>query len=160
VPYEQLRGMAVEWLTANTDRDFNDDIILYDESGCLPMGDVIPRFVGNPIGLASGSARPCSGYALSGLEKQLSRLTNENGYSAVSCTPYSTLSAWMDKVFLRVLSRDPRIGKSIFSAMTHGLSGDRFAGFMTDNFTGIDALRLIATLPKSPFIRAVLKNDN
>jgi len=66
----------------------------------------------------------------------------------------------MDNVFLRVLNRDPRIGESIFSAMTTGLSGDRFAGFMTDNFTGIDALRLIATLPKSPFIRAVLKNDN
>ena len=160
VPYEQLRDMAVEWLTANTDRDFNDDIILYDESGCLPMGDVIPRFAGNPIGLASGSARPCSGYALSGLEKQLRRLTQQNGYSAVSNTPYSKLSAWMDNIFLRVLNRDPRIGESIFSAMTHGLSGDRFAGFMTDNFTGIDALSLIATLPKSPFIRAVLKNDN
>jgi lycopene beta-cyclase len=66
----------------------------------------------------------------------------------------------MDKVFLRVLNRDPSIGESIFAAMTHGLSGDRFAGFMTDDFTGIDALRLVAALPKSPFIRAVLKNDN
>jgi hypothetical protein len=65
----------------------------------------------------------------------------------------------MDRIFLRVLNREPQIGLSIFAAMTHGLTGDRFAGFMTDNFNAVDALRLIATLPKYPFIRAVLKND-
>ena len=160
VPYEALRSMAIEWLVKSSGEAFNEDMVLYDESGCLPMGDVVPLFAGNPIGLASGSARPCSGYALSGLERQLSELTHENGYSSVSCSPYSKLSAWMDRIFLRVLNREPQIGLSIFAAMTRGLSGDRFAGFMTDNFTAVDALRLITTLPKYPFIRAVLKNDN
>jgi len=159
VPYEALRSMAIEWLVTNAGGEFNGDMVLYEESGSLPMGNVVPLFPGHPIGLASGSARPCSGYALSGLQRQLSGLTHENGYSSVTCSPYSKLSAWMDRIFLRVLNREPQIGLSIFAAMTHGLTGDRFAGFMTDNFNAVDALRLIATLPKYPFIDAVLKND-
>ena len=160
VPYGALRNMAIEWLVNNSGEDFDEDMVLYDESGCLPMGNVVPLFAGNPIGLASGSARPCSGYALSGLQRQLSELTQENGYSSVTCSPYSKLSAWMDRIFLRVLKREPQLGLTIFAAMTSGLSGDRFAGFMTDNFSTVDALRLITTLPKYPFIRAVLKNDH
>ena len=159
VPFGALRSMAIEWLVQNSGEDFNEDMVLYDESGCLPMGNVEPLFAGHPIGLASGSARPCSGYALSGLERQLSELTHENSYSSVTRSPYSKLSAWMDKIFLRVLNREPQFGLTIFSAMTGGLSGDRFAGFMTDNFTVVDALRLITTMPKYPFIRAVLEND-
>ena len=157
VSVSSLESIATEWAQENIQGYDENQAPLFNESGILPMGPVEPLSDATPIGIASGSARMSSGYSLTGLEKQIADCRQNVGLDRLSMNPYSRKSLWMDKLFLRVLSRDPGIGKLIFSSMGCELDGDTFARFMTDQFSLGDALRVVGAMPKKPFLRALFQ---
>lgn len=151
-----LERVSIEWAQENIQGYAESQQPLFTESGILPMGPVEPASDMAAIGVASGSARMSSGYSLNGLEKQVANYQRHAGVDCLSMLPYSWKSRWMDKVFLRVLSANPSIGKEIFSSMGALLDGDTFARFMIDEFSMGDALSVVAAMPKKPFLRALL----
>ncbi len=158
VPDGYLESVALEWACVNIDGFDKTMSPVFSESGILPMGPVMPQSVAPAIGVASGSARMSSGYSLSGLERQLQNFALSNETATLSANPYSRASVWMDTLFLKVLSNNPRLGREMFLAMAESLSGDAFARFMLDRFTLGDALRVVAAMPKRPFIRALCQS--
>lgn len=151
-----LRNLVQQWIEDHCNTDYLNKSPIFEEKGIIPMGPVSFTNNGKPAGIAAGSARQSSGYALQGLERQINRSKESNDLDSLSNSPYSHLSTWMDKVFLRVIRHNPILGKEIFSAMAQSLTGDEFANFMADDFSFKDSLKIIRALPKFPFIRAIL----
>jgi lycopene beta-cyclase len=127
------------------------------EVGILPMGPVLPIEPELPnCGLAGGAARPSTGYAFTGTERQTERLVMRilAGLAPDTKTPFSARANWMDKVFLRVAKRQPERLIELFMAMAQRLSGDDFADFLSDTGGWLPCWRTIYVAPKLPFIQA------
>tara|TARA_E500000331_G_scaffold282854_1_gene276595 strand:+ start:2283 stop:3395 length:1113 start_codon:yes stop_codon:yes gene_type:complete len=151
-----LRNLTQNWINDNCNSDSKNEPPIFEEKGIIPMGPVSFVHFGKPAGVAAGSARQSSGYALQGLERQIKRHEKSNDLNALSKSPYSKLSSWMDDVFLEVIRRNPTFGENIFRVMAKSLKGDEFAAFMADDFTIQDSLKIVRALPKLPFLRALV----
>ena len=151
-----LKNLAQHWINEHCNTDYVHDSPIFEEKGIIPMGPVSFIHNGNPAGIAAGSARQSSGYALQGLERQIKKYQELNDLTALSCSPYSSLSKWMDKLFLKVIQYNPALGKDIFSTMAKSLTGDEFAAFMADDFSIKDSFKIIRSLPKTPFLKAMI----
>ncbi|MDC1311307.1 lycopene cyclase family protein [Burkholderiales bacterium] len=151
-----LKNLAQNWIKENCSSKHVNNSLIFEEKGIIPMGPVAFTNNGKPAGIAAGSARQSSGYSLRGLERQIKQFEDFNDLTALSHSPYSSLSTWMDKLFLKVIRNNPSLGKPIFSAMGQSLTGDQFAAFMADDFSIKDGLKIIRALPKIPFLRALV----
>jgi lycopene beta-cyclase len=154
---QELRSVAIDWIKKKCHYKEVTNQILFEEKGIIPMGPVSFDRVGQPIGVAAGAARPSSGYTLHGLERQLRKYDMSNNMIDLSTSPYSTRSAWMDNIFLKVLRNNPSVGKDIFLTMAKALTGDQMASFMMDEFSIKQAAQLILALPSKPFVKALLR---
>ena len=72
-------------------------------------------------------------------------------------TPISSRLTAMDEVFNAVLRSRPDLSVSLYMDMARALNGDQFARFMLGQATVNDWLRVIAAMPKGPFIAQVAK---
>ncbi len=110
------------------------------------------------IGVASGAVRRSSGYAFQHIQQQISQLAAgiAQGNMAVPKPISSRLTA-MDEVFNGVLRSRPDLAVSLYMDMARALNGDQFARFMLGQATANDWLRVIAAMPKGPFIKQVAK---
>ena len=63
----------------------------------------------------------------------------------------------MDKIFNGVLLSRPELAVSLYMRMAQALNGDQFARFMLGQATANDWLRVIAAMPKIPFLLETLK---
>ena len=110
------------------------------------------------IGAASGAVRRSSGYAFQHIQQQISQLAAgiAQGNMAVP-TPISSRLTAMDEVFNAVLRSRPDLSVSLYMGMARALNGDQFARFMLGQATVNDWLRVIAAMPKGPFIAQVAK---
>jgi lycopene beta-cyclase len=136
-----------------------------EESGLIPMGPVIPRAQGPrviPCGVAGGAARAATGYAFSGIGRQIDALLAQ--FSRVTPEPalqppsvYSWRAQTMDSIFLRVIRQEPERMADIITTMAKRLSADQFAEFLSDHGGWLPVLRTIWKVPKRPFLRAVLR---
>ena len=61
-----------------------------------------------------------------------------------------------DHTFLRVLDNNIDLAEDIFMSIGKNMRPDSFAKFMSDKAQVHDFMRLIAAVPKQPFIKAVL----
>ena len=127
------------------------------ESGCIPMADLQTHTEGHAavhLGLAGGALRASSGYAFYQIHRQINDWLNEQHTKPQAGA--SGLERWMDKVFLRVLRHHPQRAPEIFLSLGQALSGDNFAAFMNGHTGFANLARVIAAVPKAPFIRRVL----
>ena len=110
------------------------------------------------IGAASGAVRRSSGYAFQHIQLQISQLAAgiAQGNMAVP-TPISSHLTAMDAIFNGVLLSRPDLAVSLYMNMASALNGDQFARFMLGQATANDWLRVIAAMPKGPFIKQVVK---
>lgn len=156
---EYFEQAIAEWLHSH--RLQNDADILNKEAGILPM-HTFKDSRSNVIqcGLAAHCARPSTGYAFLGIQRQTTALQQQflAGKSLSSHNPFSLRSRWMDKVFLRVIKRNPNIGKQLFMRMAECLSGDEMANFLCDERGWLPCFKTIAAAPKLPFIYSALTN--
>ena len=131
--------------------------ILGEEMGVIPMQAVIPTNKKiAAIGAASGAVRLSSGYAFSGIQKQINKLAQGiNRGNHLVPAPISPGLIRMDEIFNRVLIAQPELGVSIMMKTAKALSADGFARFMLGSATSIDWLKVILAMPKLPFLKQV-----
>lgn len=133
-------------------------MIIRKEQGSIPMGlpaaPTVPTTLVR-VGVTAGSARASSGYTFGRIQRwaEACSQTLLAGGAPIGPLPDSRLLMFMDAIFLRVLKRHPELGPDLFIAMFQRVPSARLLRFLTDCPSSLDALCLIAALPKWPFLR-------
>lgn len=130
------------------------------EAGRLPMGVTGACFAAAPqhyrIGSAGGALRPSSGYGFLTLCRQADAAARAICKLPASYVGRPTKYNALDAIFLRVLQRQPDFAGELFGQLFQHTPPDSLVRFLSDQSTWRDDLRVIAALPKWPFLRAVL----
>jgi lycopene beta-cyclase len=136
--------------------------VCYEERGNVPMTTrSYPVHHGpavHAVGSAAGAIRPSSGYAFARTQAHVDRVAR--AFVAGRSLPRAVGSARLavlDAIFLRALADSPGRFPAVFARLA-GVPGDVFARFMTDASTPADEARIIAALPKRPFLAAALQS--
>lgn len=139
--------------------------VLREEYGAIPMGisrpePLEPGYV--YAGVTSGSARASSGYTFCRIQHWADACAKSllAGGSPVGPLPDSRLVRFMDHVFLQVLRANERLAPEIFLRLFENVPRHRLLRFLSDSPTLLDALHIVAALPKWPFLRACLRISN
>jgi lycopene beta-cyclase len=137
--------------------------LVEEEAGRIPMTTHRPKTTPRsriiPIGLAGGAARPSSGYAFVRIQRQCRRLAS--GISAGKSTTTRLAGRkydFLDTVFLRALEEHPDATGALFARMFEAVRPDSLVRFLGDHSDVRDDLRLIAALPKWPFLDAAVRS--
>ena len=144
------------------DRDAYD--VTAEEAGAIPMAVGTHRYPTGSriaaIGLAGGAARPSSGYAFLRIQRQVRRIAAaaaaglDMPTGPVSARKYEVL----DAIFLRVLADRPDLAPEIFSKMFQNANPAAVVRFLGEQSSTWDDARIIAALPKWPFLVAALRS--
>ncbi len=127
------------------------------EKGIIPMffaNEEVPK---DPnifnIGIRGGACKPSTGYVFAFLIKQIQLLnkTNKNNVNI-----HSLLQKKMDKIFLSYLKTNTENGKS-FIKLAKNLNGYEFQNFMMGQPSFLTKLKIIKSMPKYAFIKAIFK---
>ena len=140
-----------------------DYAVTAEEAGAIPMAvgrrasTAGSRIV--PIGLAGGAARPSSGYAFLRIQRQTRRLAEavaegvEPPRPPLAALKYDAL----DAIFLRVLADRPELAPSIFARLFAEADPAAVVRFLSERSTPADDLRIVAALPKWPFVVGAIR---
>jgi lycopene beta-cyclase len=141
-----------------------DDVEFVDrEAGVSPMteqpfawreGSRVRR-----IGVASGRLKPSTGYAFTRIVDECAgivRALEDEGHPFAPSAG-SRFYRWLDAVLLEVWDARPERIPAIFSAMFVRNPVDRVFRFLDERASTGDVARLILSLPKGPFLAAVVR---
>jgi hypothetical protein len=64
----------------------------------------------------------------------------------------------MDQLFLKVLHDQPLLAPTLFQQLLSRTDAERFIRFMNDRAKGLDYLHIVTSLPKTPFLKALLSS--
>jgi lycopene beta-cyclase len=137
--------------------------ILEEESGIIPMTDLpFPRRLGKrimAIGTLGGRVKPSTGYAFARIQKDsdaiVASLVNQGHPFAIPGGP--ARYGWFDRTMLQVMYRRGGEMGDIFTQMFRNNSIQRIFGFLNEENTWAEDIRLLASLPVFPFLQAFLK---
>ncbi len=142
--------------------------VLEEESGAITMTTAsIPDATGSrvtPIGLAGGAARPSSGYAFLRIQRQARALAlrvaagDDSGEGGALRPLGSRKYHFFDAVFLRALADRPDLAPRIFAQMFERAEPAAVVRFLGERSTLLDDLRIVAALPKWPFLTAAVRS--
>jgi lycopene beta-cyclase len=111
------------------------------------------------VGAAGGAIRPSSGYAFSRTQQHVSAVARAIAQGAPLPERIGAeRTRVLDTIFLHALDAEPARFPAIFARMVQSVPGEIFARFMTDVSSPADDARLIAALPKAPFLAAALRS--
>jgi lycopene beta-cyclase len=164
--------------------EVQDFTVIRREKGNIPMEmnalgsdeDSISGIV--PIGVVSGITKPTTGYTFSRIHRRnkaiVAQLATHHRLSPApnTTTPPSTTSTpspksqtpltstsrrfrFYDQLLLHILSSTPEIAPEIFATLFRRNSADSILHFLDEKSTLWQEIRIFATLPKWPFLRAV-----
>lgn len=145
------------------DRGWAGATVLRTEFAELPMG--MPDEPASDqtqllsAGLRGGALRPSSGYGFLRIQHWASHcaaLYQANG----TLLPQTTSGFWvkkMDQLFLSVLHQEPALAADLFNQLFGHTEPARFVRFMNDEASLSDCLHIVACLPKTPFLKALLR---
>jgi lycopene beta-cyclase len=137
------------------------------ERGAIPMSTVPPVAPSNArvtsIGLRAGLARPATGYAFLAIQRHSRRLAVYTARAGVDrpmprSRPYPRAAAFLDRVFLAYLERQPEEAPEMFLAMFEGVAPERMARFLYDGGTRADRVAVMRSLPATPLIGQALRS--
>ena len=141
--------------------------LIEEEAGAIPMTtEPVAVATGSrvtPIGLAGGAARPSSGYAFLRIQRQAHHLASRIAAGEGPDPGEARLSLgsrkyqFFDAVFLRTLADRPDLAPEIFARMFARAEPAAVVRFLGERSTPLDDLRIVAALPKLPFITAALR---
>ena len=132
--------------------------VVHEETGDLPM--TTAAFHGRPsanvvrLGQGGGAGKPSSGYAFAAVQRAAARLAADLIYGRPARTPRYRpgRKLLLDRVFLSRLRRDPASAPALFAGMFRNVEPAALVRFLQDQGTLADDLRVIAALPKRPFV--------
>ena len=156
-----------DWTYQRILADFspNDFVILEQEHAVLPMGQLpvkpLPKTQRSPrlAGGLGGMMRPATGYAFLHIQRQVAYLRGDTAVSA----DYSSLTLWLDRLFLAVIQRQPELCPQIFMAMVTRMPIQSFLAFMNNRLSLKVWLLVILSVPKKPFLQQLFsfhRNSN
>ena len=133
---------------------------LSSEKGVISQGKIEYKNKGiHCIGARGGAVRMSSGYAFHNIQSQVGELANNirNECYDVPVT-MNKFVTFMDEIFNKVLINNPQIAIDLFLNTSKSLSADEFARFMTNTTSFNIWSKVIAQMPKKPFIEQILKS--
>lgn len=135
--------------------------LLRQEDGDLPLHVDRPRRAGARVlrvGTAGGMLKASTGYAFDRIVRDADAVvTSLDRYGHPWALPRRhRRHAWLDDVLLDVVARDPQVVEPAFARMFARNPADRVLRFLDEDTRPGEELRLIATLPCGPFLRAAL----
>lgn len=140
---------------------------LHRETGAIPMSTLAPPIPATDrvtnIGVRAGLARPATGYAFLAIQRQARRLAVFLTRAGLERPiprgrAYPRATAFLDRVFLSYLERQPRAAPDMFLQMFAGVEPDRMARFMFDGGTPSDRVALMSSLPARPLVGQTLRS--
>jgi lycopene beta-cyclase len=139
--------------------DLNDYDVLFQEQGIIPMtAELAPPKMATriiPIGTASGMVKGSTGYGFLAIQKwsrAVAQRIAKGGYRRLP-QPRSQLSTYMDRIFLSFIEAHPSEAPKVFFRLFQRVPPNRLVRFLSDSATPGDIARVIAAMPKRPFIR-------
>ena len=138
---------------------------VYEECGTLPMTtaryppDPSPRVV--RIGTAAGWAKPSTGYAFLATQRAMRDLADQINSGRRPVRPpraRSWRATFLDRVFLSYLHRHPRRAPLLFFRLFERAPPAALVRFLNDSASPLDTLRVIAAMPKVPFVAEALRS--
>ncbi len=154
LPEEWYRDKIYKYLEEKSITNFKE---LSFEKGIIPM------FFSNEknssdnniinIGIKGGACKPSTGYAFSFMIKQINILKNSKKNKV---TIHRFIENFMDKIFLNYLKNNNENGIS-FIKIANNLNGYEFQSFMMGYSTLLTKIKIIKSMPKIPFIKALLQ---
>ncbi len=131
------------------------------EHGILPMGltKPAPRAQSSSVrvGVASGGARPSSGFAFQRIQRWAQTCAEAllAGEAPVAHAPDSWSLAAMDHLFLRVLRARPENSADLYLSLFGIPNPHRLIRFMSDQATPADCASVAFSLPTWPFLAEI-----
>ncbi len=133
------------------------------ESGTLPMTDFpFPRRDGMRImniGIKGGRVKPSTGFAFRRIQDEASHIADSlvRKHHPFNLPMTSHRYAVMDTILLQLMLRRPRDYVRLFTCLFRKNPIARILGFWDEENPFLQDLRLLATLPLGPVIRAAIK---
>ena len=112
-----------------------------------------------PIGVRAGMLKPSTGFALERIQRHSAGITaslNHYDHPHGLGRRRRRRHAWLDSIFLEVLRRDPDIIEDVMARLFTRNYAPAVLRFLDEDSTALQEASLVATLPISPFLRAVL----
>ncbi len=136
--------------------------ILAEEFGVIPMTNERFRFYKNGvyyIGTAGGQTKASSGYTFQFIQKQSEKIVNHlvSGKSLQLIQAEPKRFSFYDTVLLRLLAERKLAGDKIFTQLFQRNKASDVFKFLDNETSLVDELKLIASLPVFPFLKAALK---
>jgi len=137
--------------------------VRHQEEGNLPMGLIRDLKIKNriiPWGTAAGAVRTSSGYAFSRIQRASETMTqywSQHRSPDPAITHESKLLAWMDRVFLRAMTRHPERVPAYFTRLFDRVPPDTLIRFLESEPRPADILQVMRALPPAPFLAAALR---
>lgn len=137
--------------------------VIAREAGVSPLTEqpfavrMAPRV--RAIGIPAGRLKASTGYAFTRIvadSRAIVRSLDEHGHP-FHVPSERRLFRWLDGVFLELSSRTPRTLPRAFRALFRRNPGDRVLRFLDEQASWWDLVRLVATLPVWPFVRAAVR---
>ncbi len=134
--------------------------VLHEEKGILPMQPWQKnnfQYDKKGIGSAHGLIRPATGYAFSGIQRNIHAIiASMKAQLPLKVHTYSKMSAWMDSLFLQVCRKNHRDADKLFYGLFEHANSDALVRFMHDNATLQDYLKVMLAMPKARFLKTAM----
>ena len=141
--------------------------VIHREEGNLPMGFLpsspSPVKIKNriiPWGTAAGAVRASSGYAFSRIQRTseaMARYWSQHHRPDPASSHQSKLLAWMDRVFLRAMTRHPERVPQYFTRLFDRVPPEVLLRFLESEPRLTDILQVMRALPSAPFLAAAFR---
>jgi lycopene beta-cyclase len=137
--------------------------ILQEENGVIPMSDQpFSRKIGQhtlAIGTRGGRVKPSSGYAFLRIQQDSRAIVNSllKHDHPFSIAPSPNRYSLFDSLLLQILYRQGETTPRIFTQMFKNNPPARIFRFLDESGDVYDNLRLIASLPPLPFLKALVR---
>jgi lycopene beta-cyclase len=144
-------------------RGWSGSKVVRTEYGELPMGlptaqtddgQQPPR-----AGMRAGALRASSGYGFLRIQRWAERCA-EHYCQHGEVLAEKGSGYWlqkMDQIFLNVLRANPALAPDLFDTLLGKIEPRRFIRFMNDQASFSDCIRIVACMPKVPFIKALIR---
>jgi lycopene beta-cyclase len=137
--------------------------VLRREGGRLPLGPPVPRpAVGHvvPIGVPGGMLKASTGYAYARIQRDSAAIARSLLTAGHPFAPTGghRRHAVLDAVLLDVLAAEPHRLQQAFLQLFARNPGDRVFRFLDEDTSISQEAILVATLPPTPFLRAMLRS--
>ncbi|WP_269537827.1 lycopene cyclase family protein [Cerasicoccus fimbriatus] len=132
------------------------------EQGCLPMQVEQPHASLSSnyycIGAGAGALRASSGYSFLAICQQAKAVAQRIHAGHGECWRRPGKYALLDQIFLRVLRSETEMATEIFDKLFGHAPTESLIRFLQDKSSLSDDFRIVMSLPKRPFLRALFSN--